>query len=277
MIKLIALDMDGTLLNEEKKITPRTHQTIQRAKQAGVKVVLASGRPLQGLIPYLEQLELTSDEDFVISYNGSLVQRVGSGEIIHKTTLSGKDGSELLKVAEQLGVFIHAFSAEHGLITQQHNPWTDIESSLNGMDVSEHDFAQLSADDALTKIMFVAEESVLDQAIANLPAQLREQYTVCRSAPFFLEFLHRDSNKGVGVAQLANILGLSAEQVMCAGDAENDLQMLQYAGLAVAMDNADAELKAIAHYIAPSNKQDGVAIAIEEKVLNCLCVEGSSN
>ncbi|WP_427981678.1 sugar-phosphatase [Agarivorans sp.] len=277
MIKLIALDMDGTLLNEEKKITPRTHQAIQQAKQAGVKVVLASGRPLQGLVPYLEQLELTSDEDFVISYNGSLVQRVGNSEIIHKTALNGKDGSELLKVAQRLGVYIHAFSAEHGLITQQHNPWTDIESSINGIDVNEFDFAQLSADDALVKIMFVAEESVLDQAIANLPAALREQYTVCRSAPFFLEFLHRDSNKGVGVAQLAAILGLSAEQVMCAGDAENDLQMLQYAGLAVAMDNADPELKAIANYIAPSNKQDGVAVAIEEKVLNSLCVENTCN
>jgi Cof subfamily protein (haloacid dehalogenase superfamily) len=271
MIKLIALDMDGTLLNDEKKITPRTYQAIQQAKQEGVKVVLASGRPLEGLRPYLEQLELTSDQDFVISYNGSLVQRVGSGEIIHKTTLNGSDGTQLAKVAEQLGVFIHAFSAEHGLITQQHNPWTDIESSINGMDVSEVNFASLQANDALTKIMFVAEESILDKAIANLPAELREQYTVVRSAPFFLEFLHRDSNKGVGVEQLANILGLNASQVMCAGDADNDRHMLQYAGLAVAMANADPEIKAMANYIAPSNKEDGVAVAIEENVLNTLC------
>ncbi|WP_221076610.1 sugar-phosphatase [Agarivorans aestuarii] len=271
MIKLIALDMDGTLLNDEKKITPRTYQAIQQAKQAGVKVVLASGRPLEGLRPYLEQLELTSEQDFVISYNGSLVQRVGSGEIIHKTTLNGSDGTQLAKVAEQLGVFIHAFSAEHGLITQQHNPWTDIESSINGMDVSEVNFASLQANDALTKIMFVAEESILDKAIANLPAELRKQYTVVRSAPFFLEFLHRDSNKGVGVEQLANILGLNASEVMCAGDADNDRHMLQYAGLAVAMANADPEIKAMANYIAPSNKEDGVAVAIEENVLSTLC------
>ncbi|WP_432453933.1 MULTISPECIES: sugar-phosphatase [unclassified Agarivorans] len=267
MIKLIALDMDGTLLNDEKKITPRTYQAIQAAKQAGAKVVLASGRPLAGIQPYLEQLGLTSNEDFVISYNGSLVQRVGNGEVLHTTSLTGSDAKALTAIAQKLGVFMHAFSTRQGLITPQHNPWTNLESSINGIEVNQVDFADLIDDEALTKIMFVAEQTVLDQAIANLPSELRQQYTVVRSAPHFLEFLHRDSNKGVGVAHLATLLDLDAKQVMCAGDADNDRHMLQFAGLAVAMGNADDDIKAIADYIAPSNLNDGVAVAIEQHVL----------
>ncbi len=259
--------MDGTLLNNDKQISSRTFNTIQVAKSAGIKIVLASGRPLEGLRPHLNHLGLTSDDDFVISYNGSIVQRVGNGEVIHQTTLRGSDAKILHKVASKLDVYIHAFSTNKGLITHQLNQWTDIESRLNGVPVSETDFQQLDDSDSLIKIMMVAEETVIDKAIANLPASLKQNYTVVRSAPFFLEFLHIESNKGIGVAHLADILGLSAEQVMCVGDAENDHHMLKFAGFSVAMDNADLDTKALANYIAPSNDQDGVAVAIEKYAL----------
>lgn len=267
MYKLIAIDMDGTLLNNAKQISLRTYNTIQDAKSAGIKIVLASGRPLEGLRPYLEYLGLTGDDDFVISYNGSLVQRVGNGEVIHQTSLRGSDAKILQKVATQLDVFIHAFSTKGDLITHQHNQWTDIESLLNGIPVSETDFQQIEDNDPLIKIMMVAGETALDNAIANLPAALRLDYTVVRSAPYFLEFLHLDSNKGVGVAHLADILGIAAEQVMCIGDAENDHHMLKFAGLSVAMENGSPETKALADYIAPNNDQDGVAVAIEKHAL----------
>lgn len=267
MYKLIAIDMDGTLLNNDKKISKRTFNTIQDAKSQGIKVVLASGRPLQGLTPHLQHLGLTDDNDFVISYNGSIVQRVGSGEIIHQTSLLGGDAKLLQQVSDDLNVFIHAFSPEKGLITHKVNEWTEIESNINAMPVTQTDFQQLECDESLVKIMMVAEPSVLDKAILNLPASLKEKYTVVRSAPFFLEFLHPQSNKGVGVSRLADILGIDAEQVICVGDAENDHHMMKFAGLAVAMENADEETKALADYITLSNEQDGVAVAIEKFAL----------
>lgn len=267
MYKLIAIDMDGTLLNNAREISLRTYNTIQDAKSAGIKIVLASGRPLEGLRPYLEYLGLTGDDDFVIAYNGSLVQRVGNSEVLHRTTLRGSDAKRLQKVATQLDLFIHAFSTEQGLITHQYNQWTEIESSLNCVPVCETDFEQIDDNDHLIKIMMVAGETALDNAIAKLPAALRLDYTVVRSAPYFLEFLHLESNKGLGVAHLANILGIAAEQVMCIGDAENDHHMLKFAGLSVAMGNASPETKALADYIAPNNDQDGVAVAIEKHAL----------
>lgn len=267
MIKLIALDMDGTLLNNEKCISEGNFIAIQKAKKAGIKVVLASGRPLQGLQAHLETLGLTSDEDFVVSYNGSLVQRVGNGEIIHQTSLKGVDAKALLTVSQQLGVFIHAFSIKQGLITHKHNTWTDLEANINGITATEVDFNQLDDDEDIIKIMMVAEEDNLNTAIKNLPKPLKQQYTVVRSAAFFLEFLHPNSNKGIAIEKLSHLLDIDSKEVMSMGDAENDHAMLKFSGIAVAMENADVETKAIANYITKSNSEDGVAFAIEQKAL----------
>jgi Cof subfamily protein (haloacid dehalogenase superfamily) len=267
MIKLIALDMDGTLLNNEKCISERNYQAIQAAKSAGIKVVLASGRPLEGLQSYIEHLGLTGEDDFVVSYNGSLVQRVVSGEVLHKTSLKGSDAKAIFKVSQQLGVYIHAFSVKQGLITHQHNPWTDIEATLNGIQAKEVNFTQLDDNEDIIKVMLVADEKVLTPAIKSLPAHLREQYTVVQSAPFFLELLHPTSNKGIAIEKLSRVMNITADEIMCVGDAENDHAMLAFAGLAVAMENADPATKALAHYITKSNVDDGVAVAIEEKAL----------
>ncbi|MCG6201206.1 Cof-type HAD-IIB family hydrolase [Psychromonas antarctica] len=263
MYKLIAIDMDGTLLNKNKQITSRTYSAIQDAKAAGIKIVLASGRPLEGLQPYLEYLGLIAEDDFVISYNGSRIQRVGNGKVLHEATLHGSDAKILHKIATEFNVFIHAFSITDGLIAHKNNPWTDIESTVNGVPVCEMDFQQLDDNNALIKIMLVGEPEALDKVVVNLPASLKDNYTVLRSEPFFLEFLHIDSNKGTAVEHLANIMCLDAAQVMCIGDAGNDHHMLSFAGFAVAMGNATLETKALADYIAPSNDQDGVAVAIE--------------
>jgi len=267
MIKLIALDMDGTLLNNEKGISARNFQAIQQAKKQGVTVVLASGRPRKGLQRYLDELSLTSEDDFVISYNGSIVERVANGEVLHQTGLKGTDVKTVFAITQQLGVDIHAFSVERGLITHRHNQWTDIEGNLNGLSIEEVDFNNIEDDEDFIKVMMVTEEQALTQAIKKLPAFLKEQYTVVRSAAIFLEALHPDSNKGVAVEKLCQELNLTADEVMCVGDAENDHAMLAFAGLSVAMGNADDETKAMVDFITTSNLEDGVAVAIEEKVL----------
>ncbi|MCP5080061.1 MAG: HAD family phosphatase [Psychromonas sp.] len=264
----MALDMDGTLLNDEKCISEANYQAIIAAKQAGVKVVLASGRPLQGLQSHLDHLGLTGKDDFVVSYNGSLVQRVGCGEVLHKTSLKGSDAKAIFKVSQQLGVYIHAFSVKQGLITHQHNNWTDIEATLNGMTATEVNFETLDDNEDIIKVMMVADEQQLTPAIKKLPEYLKLQYTVVQSAPFFLELLHPTSNKGIAIEKLTQVLDLSPEQVMCVGDAENDHAMLKFAGLAVAMENADAETKALADHITATNQNDGVARVIEEMVLS---------
>lgn len=267
MYKLIALDMDGTLLNSDKQISEPNKEAIRQARAAGVTVVLASGRPLEGMQSKLEELQIDSDKDFVLFYNGSMVKNVATGEIIHEQIIDGKAAKKIARLADKLGVFVHAFSKEFGLITPQNNPYTDIEANINGLNITEMNFDALADDHPIIKTMIVAEPSELTKAIAALPATLHDEFTIVQSAPFFLEFLNPASNKGIGVAAIAEYLGIRAEEVICMGDAENDHHMLKYAGLGIAMANAMEETKQIADYITDSNNDHGVATAIEKFVL----------
>lgn len=268
MYKLIALDMDGTLLTSDKTISERTKRAIASAREQGVKVVLASGRPIDGMQDKLNELGIDGDNEFVVYFNGSMVKELGTNKVIHSAIIDGKRAKQVADLAQQLGADCHAFSTELGLITPRLNEYTDIESTINGVPVTEMDFAQLDDDHPIIKAMIVAAPEQLNEVIKQIPQSFRETFTIVQSAPFFLEFLSLDSNKGVGVKAIADYLDITAENVICMGDAENDHHMLEYAGLGVAMENAMEQTKAIADYITASNNDDGVAKVIEEFVLN---------
>ena len=263
MYKLIALDMDGTLLREDKTISDRTKKVIAKAVQKGVKVVLASGRPIEGLQRYLEELKLKSKEDYVMSFNGSVIQNACTKEIISKNILKGSHLKELYALSKVIGVNIHAFSNQ-GCITPRMNEYSQLEGSINGIEVNEVNFDMISEEEDIIKIMFIDPEEVLEKAIKEIPQAIFEKYTVVRSAPFFLEFLNKASSKGTGVKALAEHLGIKQEEVICIGDAGNDLDMIQFAGLGVAMGNAFEEVKEAADYITHDNEEDGVAHVIEK-------------
>lgn len=263
MYKLIAVDMDGTLLRKDKTISTRTKAAIQRAVAKGVKVVLASGRPLAGLERYLEELHLVSNKDYVLSFNGALIQNVSTEEIVFKDILTGKDLKRLYELSKSLGLNIHAFTTQ-GLIAPKMSEYTEVESNINQIPVQIVDFNTIKDEEEVIKVMFVDETSVLEKAIEKLPQALYEDYTVVRSAPFFLEFLNKSASKGTGVKVLADHLGIKQSEVICIGDAGNDLDMIQFAGLGVAMANAFDEVKEVADYITTANEEDGVAHVIEK-------------
>lgn len=268
MYKLIAIDMDGTLLNRKGEISEQNKAAITQARQQGVHVVLASGRPLDGMLFALKELGMDSDNDYVISYNGSLVQTVATNRMIRQEILTGKDAKLLNQWANKLNVFIHAFSLKQGLISPKANRYTTHESEINGITLTELPFESLADDDAILKVMMVEQEDKLSQAIEQIPAELHEKFTIVRSAPFFLEFMNPTSDKGSGVQALADHLGIHASQVMTLGDAGNDHHMLEYAGLGVAMGNATEATKQLADYVTDTNENSGVAKAIEKFVLN---------
>lgn len=267
MYKLIALDMDGTLLNHQGHISERNKAAIAAARQQGVTVVLASGRPLEGMTRYLAELGMTGEDDYVICYNGSLVQRAADQSVIRSQLLNGRDAGRVAALAREFGVNVHAFSRRHGLITPAMNHYTEHESRLNQLPVTLIDFAELEPDEEILKVMMIDPPELLAPAIARLPADLYDDYTVVQSAPFFLEIMNRHSHKGAGVAALAEHLGVTREQVICMGDAGNDSHMIEYAGLGIAMGNATDELKALADHVTVANDADGVAVAIEQFVL----------
>ncbi|GAB6167831.1 sugar-phosphatase [Clostridium carnis] len=268
MYKLVAIDMDGTLLREDKSVSERTKKAIQAAKDKGVTVVLATGRPIEGVLRYLEELNMLGEEDYVLSYNGSLVQKTKTKEIVSKVTLKGSDLHYLKDLSDKLGVNIHAFWEKKGLITPKNSKYTKVEAEINNIKVTEIDFSTISNDENMIKIMMIDEPEVLGPAIEKLPKEVYDKYTVVKSTPYFLEFLNSSANKGTGVELLAKHLGIKREEIITFGDAGNDIHMIEYAGLGVAMENAFDEVKEIADYITDSNENDGVATAIEKFILN---------
>ncbi|MGL4362759.1 MAG: sugar-phosphatase [Cellulosilyticaceae bacterium] len=266
MYKLLALDMDGTLLKSDHTISERTKKMLKLARDKGVKIVLASGRPVEGLEPYLKELDLLNGDEYVLSFNGALVQHTVTKEAICHSTLKGNDFKTLHKLSEEVGVNIHAFSGK-GCITPELTKYSELEGKINCIDVHVVDIKTIDDDEDIVKIMMVDEPEVLEEAIKNLPTWIYDEYTVVRSAPYFLEFLNKNANKGEGVKALAELLGIKREEVICVGDAGNDYHMVKYAGLGVAMENAFDELKEIADFITKNNEDDGVAHVIETYII----------
>lgn len=266
MYKLIAVDMDGTLLNDNKEVSKRTKEVISKVKEAGKKVVLATGRPLNGVMPYVEELDLLNDDDYVITFNGALVKNTKSKETVLDIPLSYGDYFELYKVSDELGVNIHALT-DNSILTPKMNVYTDIEQKINKIPIIEGPVEEVNPDTMIVKVMFIDAPEKLDAALANLPEWVKQKYTIVRSTPYFLEFLDTRVNKGAGVLEVAKRLGLTPDHVICVGDAGNDLAMIEVAKLGVAMGNATEEVKAIADYITLSNEEDGVAHVMEKFML----------
>lgn len=264
MYKLIAVDMDGTLLKEDKTISYKTHDAVMKAKEKGVKIVLATGRPLEGITDYLNYLGLNSDEDYVVTFNGAVVQSAKK-RVISEILMSGAELKDLYSLSKKLKVHIHAFSPE-GCITPQNSKYTQTEAFFNHIAINTVSFDNIEDDAKIIKVMLVDEPEKLDAAISRIPKEYYDKYTIVKSAPYFLEFLNKDANKGTGVKFLAKSLNIKQEETICIGDAGNDLHMIKYAGVGVAMDNAFPEIKAAADYITYSNEDDGVAHVIEKFV-----------
>ena len=207
------------------------------------------------------------ENDCVLTYNGGLVLKTKSREVISKIALTGADLHYLHNLSKELGVNIHAFSDVHGLITPKNSKYTEVEANINGIEININDYSEIEDDHSIIKVMMIDEPEVLEEGIKKLPEEVYKKYTVVRSAPYFLEFLSKTCNKGEGVKSLAESLGIKREEVIAIGDAGNDLHMIEYAGLGVAMGNAFEEVKEKADFITKSNEEDGVAFVFEKFVL----------
>lgn len=268
-IELIAIDLDGTLLNDHKEVTPKVKETLSRAKAQGIKVVICTGRPLIGALEYLSILGLEEEGDYCITYNGALVQSSHDGKAIVHHTLNFEDFLAIEKLSREVGVHCHTIDMNAVYTANKDiGRYTVRECYLTGMPLQYCAVEDMDQNMEIGKMMMIDEPDILDAGIAQLPASFFEKYTVLKSEPFYLEILNKGASKGNAVAGLAEYLKIPRENVMAIGDNENDLDMIEYAGMGVAMDNAVPKVKAVADYITKSNTEDGVAYVVEKYALN---------
>ena len=268
MIKLVTIDLDGTLFDNEKKISKENYEAIQNAKLNGAYIVIATGRPYSGVINTLKALNLTSENDYVILYNGGKIMNVGKNEVIHSTTIDGKYVKELYNHSINEKVFIHAFKENEDLITPEKNPYTLVEEKINKIDAKLFDFNKIKDDELFIKAMLVAKNEDITRITPIFKKIYEGKYSVLRSSKIFLEFLNIETNKGKALKFLANYLNIDIKDTIAIGDADNDIPMIEISGIGVAMSNAFKEVKDYADYITESNLETGVAKAINKFINN---------
>lgn len=267
MIKLCAIDLDGTLFDKEKRISEENIKAINDAKANNVKIVIATGRPINGVKPVLELLGLTTINDYVICYNGAKVYNVGTNETVFESSLDSTDVKTLYSYAKENNIFMHAFTTDEELLATKINPYTDVEARINRLTYKEFDFSKTNHNLKFIKMMLIDSKETLDKTEIVLPNLFREKYNVVRSAHIFLEFLNKKSDKGLGLEALRKHLNLNADEIMAIGDAGNDISLLDHAYVKVAMANSFKELLPHANFITKSNTESGVAYAINKFIL----------
>lgn len=269
MYKLIAMDMDGTLLRDDKTISNITKANIKKALDLGVKIVLTSGRPIQGIKNYLDELQLIGEDDYVIGLNGAIICRCSDYSVVSSNAvLTGKDLKYIYDKVKHFNAYFHAFTNVEDLVKVKSKFSDDDEKRLN-LKVRTVDFPNgINDEDEILKVVLEEHKEVLDEITPKIPKELLEKYSVFRSIDFMIEFMNKNCNKATGIEKLSQYLGIHREEIITIGDSTNDIEMIQYAGLGVAMENAKDEIKNIADFVTKSNEDNGVAYVIEKFILN---------
>ena len=262
-IKLIAIDIDGTLLDNQHQLLPEVSTTLKEKSAAGVKIVLCSGRPILGMLPYVEALGLNTTDEYTISYNGALVQHNGDQKVLIDHGLDYHDFLRFERLSRELGVRMQAVDLTTIYTPNKRiSPYTVFDSYATGVPLVYAAPTEFAPETRFNKLTFSEEPELLDQALTQLPPGLEEEYYLVKSMPFYFDILNKHASKGRSLGELASYLGIKPEEVMAIGDNDNDVDMLHYAGVGIAMGNASTNAKAAATHITKTNQEAGVAHAI---------------
>ena len=262
--RLIAMDLDGTLNNDEKQITEITKNALMAAQQRGIRLALASARPSPGLYRERDVLCLQDHEGILMSYNGGRIVDAATGKVLFETSMPLDETKAVLRFLENLPVTPILDDGVQFYVTDKNAYMVEYECWNNQMVCSEVENLAEFISFAPVKILMSVQPEILKDVQAQIAAFLPEDLTVVQTAAFYLEVIPKVINKGQGIRDICRTLGISPEEVIAFGDAANDIPMLQAAGVGVAMGNAADAVKAAADKITRTNNEDGIAAALAE-------------
>ena len=266
--KLLVLDVDGTLLNNEKEISKRTLSTLLKAQHTGIRIVLASGRPTSGLLPLAKALEMGNFGGYIVSYNGAQIINAENGEVMFDKRINPELIPYLEKKARKNNFSIFTYHDEYLLTDNADNVHIRREAWLNNLRIMEEEEFSIAIDFAPCKCVLVSDD---EEALRGLEAHWKRRLDgvldVFPSEPYFLEVVPCGVDKANTLGVLMEQLGVKREEVIAIGDGVADVTMLQLAGKSVAMGHAQDSVKICADYVTASNEEDGVAQAVEKLVL----------
>ena len=260
--RAIALDLDGTLTNHDKVVTPRTRQALLKAQELGTVIILASGRPTYGIVPVAECLELEKRGGYILSYNGGNIVNAKTGEKLFSQSLPDAVIPILYKYAKEKNHALLGYAGNEIITEMPDDQYVKEESRINKMNIRKVDNLLDALEPHPTKLLMTGDPTDMIKAEEELVEILGEKMDIFRSAPFFLELVPKGIDKAQSLLRLLSKINLTPADLIAFGDGYNDLSMLKLAGVGVAMANAAPEVRADADYVTLSNEEDGVAAAL---------------
>ncbi len=266
-VRLLALDLDDTLLRSDLSISARTKRVLRKAEKAGVVVVLASGRAPKAMTRYARELGMHKRPGYLIANNGVSVLRSDSGAIISEGRLPREAAILVYELVEAEGLPVQIYK-DDTIYVSRRNEFGDMDIKLTGFkQLVVKDFKAMVAS-GQTKLVIPSDPAILRPLETLLRSVVGDQVTLCTSKPYFLEVLPPKQGKGEALALIATELGIKKDAVMALGDSMNDESMIRWAGWGVAMRNGDERIKAIASFTSElTNEDDGAADIIQRFIL----------
>ncbi|MEG2854148.1 Cof-type HAD-IIB family hydrolase [Bacteroides sp.] len=261
--KMLVLDLDGTLTNTQKEITPRTREVLIELQRKGVLLVLASGRPTYGIAPLADELQMDRFGGYILSYNGGEIIDWSNGTKLYENVLPDSVVPQLYAAAAEHQVTILTYDEQYIVTEHPDDPYVGKEAFLNKMEVRPCSNFLQEVRLPLPKCLIVGDADRLISIEAELSLALQGEISVYRSEPYFLELVPMGIDKAQSLAVLLKEKGLSREEMVAVGDGYNDLSMIEFAGMGVAMANAQEPVKKAADYVTLSNEEEGVAAVVE--------------
>ncbi len=269
--KLVAIDMDGTLLNDNHQVSDRTKIAIQKAKDKGVNIVLSTGRILKSALQYGMDLDIGSP---IVACNGAIIVNEQQ-EIIYKKPMDKNIIEHILDIGKRNNIYYH-FYDEYGLyantlIEEVIGFYNTPSANMEGLDLNINIFKEkqeilMRSDLDILKFIFI--DSSMEK-LFKVRNELDQMVDISISSSWDnnIEIMGKNVSKGEALTYLTNQYNINSKEIIAIGDNENDLSMLEYAGLGVAMGNSRDEIKGASDYITSNNNEDGVAKVIEKFIL----------
>lgn len=268
MIKLIAIDMDGTLLNSKKELLEETKQYFKNFhnKNTETLLVLCTGRPKSGIRPYLKDLGYLEENHYVISQNGANIYESQTGKRVMDAFVDSKAIQKWIELGKTHGISVMGAGVDYYYsFDEEPTEWMEYD-----VKIVSGKLKRITTEESLStdfyKLLLLGDEEQLNEFETIIPQEWRNEFYVVRSQKYLIEVLTKGVNKAFGLEKLAKELNIQPSEIAAIGDAANDIEMLEYAGLTIAMGNASEEVKAISDIVTDTNENNGVIKAIDKLI-----------
>lgn len=262
--KMLVLDIDGTLTNSKKEITNKTLEAIISCQERGHVVVVASGRPTPGIEKIAQALKLARYGGYVLSFNGAKIINYQTKEVVYQKTLEPFLLKEMYEYSLEHDLGMMTYDETSVITGTRVDRYMELEARINGIPIHQVKNFVEYVDFPVNKCLLTKEDDQAKYHMEILQERYKDAASIYRSEPFFIEVMAKGIDKAASLEQLRQRLELPLENIIACGDGFNDVSMIRYAGIGVAMANAQQEVQDAADYVTLSNDEDGVAVAVEK-------------